>query len=129
MLLTTQNLEEADQLADRVAVFDHGRVVAEGTPAELKRAAGSGVLRLRLGDARRRDDARRLLAEHLGTAINVDGDPKLLTAAVSDPARAADAVASLARSGVAVDDFALSQPSLDEVFLALTGHANETERS
>jgi daunorubicin/doxorubicin transport system ATP-binding protein len=127
VLLTTQYLEEADQLADRVAVFDHGRVVAEGTPAALKAAAGAGVLRLRLADVGERERAKRLLVEALGTPVNVAADPKELTAAVPDPARAANAVASLTRSGISVDDFALSQPSLDEVFLALTTRPNSKE--
>jgi daunorubicin/doxorubicin transport system ATP-binding protein len=125
VLLTTQYLEEADHLADRVAVFDHGTVVAEGTPAQLKAAAGSGVLRLRLGERQEREPAERLLVDALGTPVHVGNDPKMLIAPVSEPDRAANAVALLARSGVAVTDFALDQPSLDEVFLALTGHPQQ----
>jgi ABC-2 type transport system ATP-binding protein len=129
VLLTTQYLDEADHLADRVAVIDHGRVVAEGTPSELKTAAGSGVLRVRLGDARERDRAETLLTEQLRLQAAITTDPRVLTAPVTDPAVAADAVAALARSGVAIADFALGQPSLDEVFLALTGMPQREEAS
>jgi daunorubicin/doxorubicin transport system ATP-binding protein len=129
VLLTTQYLEEADHLADRVAVFDRGRVVAEGAPSELKAAAGSGVLRLRLGAAQERDAAERLLVAALGAPVRADGDPRVLTASVAAPDRAAEALASLARSGVVVSEFALGQPSLDEVFLALTGHPQQESAS
>jgi ABC-2 type transport system ATP-binding protein len=127
VVLTTQYLEEADQLADRVAVFDHGRVVAEGTPAELKAAAGAGVLRLRLADGGDRGRAERLLAETLDSPLRPTTDPRVLTASVSGAGRAAAAVASLTASGVLVDDFALGQPSFDEVFLAITAGPNDRE--
>ncbi len=130
VLLTTQYLDEADQLADRLAVIDHGSVIAEGTPGELKAAAGSGTLRIRLADPARRADAGRVLAGVLGTPIQDGADPVLLTASIpaarsGRPAseQAAAAVAELSRAGITVGEFALGQPSLDEVFLALTGQA------
>ena len=129
VLLTTQYLDEADALADRVAVIDHGRVVAEGTPSELKAATGSGTLHVRLADPASRPAAQRLLGEFLGVAAAAGGDPALLTARIppggplsEDAPRAAAALSALSRAGVAVGEFALGQPSLDEVFLALTGH-------
>jgi ABC-2 type transport system ATP-binding protein len=124
VLLCTQYLEEADQLADRIAVIDHGRVIAEGTPVELKASVGAGALRVRLVDVGKRTLAVRVLSGLLG-GVATDPDPAVLTAACSDSDRAADAVGELARAGVGLADFALGQPSLDEVFLALTGHPAE----
>lgn len=122
VLLTTQYLEEADQLADRIAVIDHGRVIAEGTSAELKASIGTGVLHVRLVDPDQREAARLLLAERLGDPVHIEADPRALTAQLSDPSRAAAALAALPEHGIAVDRFSLGQPSLDEVFFALTGH-------
>jgi ABC-2 type transport system ATP-binding protein len=123
VLLTTQYLQEADTLADRIAVIDRGKVIAEGTSAELKASVGSGVVHIRLADPTRRDAAQQLLAERLDETVHPDGDPRALTAQVSDPGRAAAALAALTEAGIAVSDFSLGQPSLDEVFFALTGHA------
>jgi ABC-2 type transport system ATP-binding protein len=122
VLLTTQYLDEADQLADRIAVVDHGRVIAEGTPGQLKASVGSGTLHLRLGDPGQRPDAERVLSETLGVAVQRASDPAALSSRVADPDRVVHALAALSRAGVAVTDFTLGQPSLDEVFLALTGH-------
>ncbi|MEU3446429.1 ATP-binding cassette domain-containing protein [Streptomyces thermolilacinus] len=127
VLLTTQYLDEADQLASRIAVIDRGRVVAEGTKGELKASVGAGSVRLRLRDAGQRADAERVLALHLAAEVRRDADPVALTARVGDAdgdrdaaERASRALAELARRGIAVDTFSLGQPSLDEVFLALT---------
>jgi ABC-2 type transport system ATP-binding protein len=125
VLLTTQYLDEADQLADRVAIVDHGRVIAEGTPTELKASVGSGALHVRVPDPDQRPRAERVLAGALGVPVHREADPATLSARIDDPDRAAVALAELARSGIAVAEFALGQPSLDEVFLALTGHAAE----
>ena len=127
VLLTTQYLDEADQLADRIAVIDHGKVIAEGTPGQLKASVGSGALRVRLRDPETRPEAERLLSGTLGVPIHLESDPAALSARVSDPEQVAHALAELSRSGVAVTDFALGQPSLDEVFLALTGRPAEDD--
>jgi ABC-2 type transport system ATP-binding protein len=121
ILLCTQYLEEADQLADGIAVIDSGRVIAEGTPGQLKASVGTGGLRVRLLDPAQRPDAAALLERAVGP-VQLAPDPAGLSAQGSDPARAAVGVAELARSGIGIAEFALDQPSLDEVFLALTGH-------
>jgi ABC-2 type transport system ATP-binding protein len=137
VLLTTQYLDEADRLSDRIAVIDHGTIVAEGTPAQLKSSAGSGVLRVQLADARDRGRAQQVLTAVLGVPVAGEPDPASLTARIdarpskpqdlphAETADASEAVARamsrLAREGIRVASFALGQPSLDEVFLALTG--------
>ncbi|MEV4754151.1 ATP-binding cassette domain-containing protein [Micromonospora sp. NPDC049559] len=122
VLLTTQYLDEADQLADRIAVIDNGKIIAEGTPGELKASVGSGAVSVRLLDAAHREQAQRVLHEALGVPVRLESDPVALSARVSDSERVAHGLAELVRSGVPVADFSLGQPSLDEVFLALTGH-------
>jgi ABC-2 type transport system ATP-binding protein len=126
ILLCTQYLDEADQLAEGIAVIDHGRVIAEGTPAQLKASVGSGSLHVRLLDPEQRPEAERLLTAELGT-VHLEPDPTALTAPCGDADRAAEAVAELARSDVRIAGFSLGQPSLDEVFLALTGHPAEDQ--
>jgi ABC-2 type transport system ATP-binding protein len=124
ILLCTQYLEEADQLADGIAVIDQGKVIAEGTPGQLKASVGSGALRVRLLDPEQRPVAEEVLRRELG-AVNLEPDPAGLSAPCPDAGRGALAVAELARSGVRVANFSLGQPTLDEVFLALTGHPAE----
>jgi ABC-2 type transport system ATP-binding protein len=126
VLLTTQYLDEADQLADRLAIIDHGKVIAEGTRAELKASVGAGSLHVRVRSADQRDAARRVLTECLDHDVSLDSDPAALTVADVDTDHAAAALAALAAAGVPVAEFALGQPSLDEVFLALTGHPADT---
>ncbi|MFI7703080.1 ATP-binding cassette domain-containing protein [Nonomuraea sp. NPDC049480] len=126
VLLTTQYLEEADRLASRIAVIDHGKVIAEGTPGELKSSVGSGSIHVRLRDPATRPDAERLLAETLDAPVYLEADPVALTARVTsggnEAQQASRALGRLADAGIVVDDFSLGQPSLDEVFLALTDH-------
>jgi ABC-2 type transport system ATP-binding protein len=124
ILLCTQYLEEADQLADGIAVIDRGRVIAEGTPGHLKASVGTGSLHVRLADPVDRAEAARVLERVVGPVV-LEADPVVLSAAGADAPRAAIGVAELARSGVPLVHFSLEQPSLDEVFLALTGHMPE----
>ncbi|MFI5735260.1 ATP-binding cassette domain-containing protein [Kribbella sp. NPDC051587] len=125
VVLTTQYLDEADQLADRIAVIDHGKVIAEGSSGELKASVGAGSLHVRLRAPEQRTEAERVLAGVLEVPAEPSADPAALSARISDPERVARALAELSRSGIDVTEFALGQPSLDEVFLTLTGHAAE----
>ncbi|MEV0650757.1 ATP-binding cassette domain-containing protein [Phytomonospora sp. NPDC050363] len=127
VLLTTQYLDEADNLAARIAVIDHGKVIAEGTPGELKSSVGAGSVHVRLRDAAQRGEAERILSTTLALGVNLDADPVALTARVDADGggtaeQASQALSALARAGITVDEFSLGQPSLDEVFLALTDH-------
>ncbi|QFQ98733.1 ATP-binding cassette domain-containing protein [Streptomyces phaeolivaceus] len=130
VLLTTQYLDEADQLASRIAVIDQGKVIAEGTKGELKASVGAGSVHLRLRDAAQRPQAEEVLRLALDADVQREPDPVALTARVGAGSAngqgaaeaAARALAELARTGITVDNFSLGQPSLDEVFLALTGH-------
>jgi ABC-2 type transport system ATP-binding protein len=121
ILLCTQYLDEADQLAEGIAVIDHGKVIAEGTPGQLKASVGLGALHVRLLDPAQRADAERLLTRELDV-VHLEPDPAALSAPCADADRGAQAVAELSRSGIGIANFSLGQPSLDEVFLALTGH-------
>jgi ABC-2 type transport system ATP-binding protein len=127
VLLCTQYLDEADQLAARIAVIDHGRVIAEGTPGQLKASVGRAALSLRVMDPAEREAAAAVLTPVVGAPPVREGDPAALSAPVPDAGRAAAALAALDAAGIGVADFALGQPSLDEVFLAITGHRAEDE--
>jgi ABC-2 type transport system ATP-binding protein len=132
VLLTTQYLDEADQLSDEIAVMDHGKIIAQGTPGELKASAGASVIRLQLARPDQRDRARQILARLLGVPVHAEADPVTLTAqvpGVTGSEAVAWAVSELAWEGIPVTTFALGQPSLDEVFLALTGHSTQATSS
>ncbi|SDJ59936.1 ATP-binding cassette domain-containing protein [Natronorubrum texcoconense] len=120
VVLTTQYLEEADQLADRIAVIDAGQIIAEGTPGDLKASIGSGILNVRVHDPDQREEASRALSRILDVPVDLEADPTALSAHVTETDRIAHAFVELSQSGIEVTEFALGQPSLDEVFLALT---------
>ncbi len=124
LLLTTQYLEEADQLADNVVVVDRGRIIAQGSPLELKQQAGRASVVVTVADTARLADAYSLLAR-TGAEVFVDNEARRLTASsegLDDMIRVAG---WLRDSGIEVDDIGLTRPSLDDVFLALTGHRTE----
>ena len=129
VLLTTQYLDEADRLCDRIAVVDHGRIVADDTPARLKSSVGNGVLHVHLAEPHLRPSARELLADALRVPVELDPDPAALRVRLGGSrtgsggaAQVTHALAQLSSAGFEVSAFALGQPSLDEVFLALTGN-------
>lgn len=123
VLLTTQYLEEADQLADHISVVDSGRVVADGTADALKAATGGDRIDVVLRDAGRLGEGARLLAGAAGTyAVGTDVDRRLLSAPVTDRmAVLTEVVRALGAAGIEAEDIALRRPTLDEVFLHLTG--------
>jgi oleandomycin transport system ATP-binding protein len=125
VLLTTQYLEEADELADQIAVIDRGQVVASGTPDELKTMTGSQTLAVRAADRSRTGQVATAVAEITGVDPDVRTDTGLVMAAVSDPAMAAAVVRRLDDEGITAAELTLRLPSLDEVFLTLTGHLAE----
>jgi oleandomycin transport system ATP-binding protein len=127
VLLTTQYLEEADQLADRITVIDHGAVVAEGRPDELKRRTGGQTLQVRPTLVRDIDAVARILTELTGVPPGRDDATGLLTTAAEDPVLIAAVVRRLDDAGITADELALRLPSLDEVFLSLTGHHTAVE--
>lgn len=127
VLLTTQYLDEADRLADRLAVIDDGRVIAEGTSGELKAEVGASTLHVRLHDPGRRAEAETILGDLLGVEILNGADRDTLSASITDDENAAAAFSALADAGVRIAEFSLGQASLDEVFLALTGKPAENQ--
>jgi ABC-2 type transport system ATP-binding protein len=120
VLLTTQYLDEADRLSDTIALVDRGKVIAEGTPSELKALTGTGTLQVRVLHPGDRDKAEQVLRAALGVEVSGGAEPVTLSARVGDAQLAARALAALAEADLAVAEFALGQPSLDEVFMTLT---------
>ena len=121
VLMTTQYLDEADQLASRVSVMDAGRVIAEGSPAELKSRLGADRIVARVAHPDQLATAAEVLATALGRPAETDADERSVEVeAPEGTASLFAAVSALERSGIAVDDLELRRPTLDEVFLALT---------
>jgi len=126
LLLTTQYLEEADQLADHIVVVDRGRIIAEGAPLQLKQQAGNASLVVTVSHAGDLPSARELVAK-LGAEVHVDVGARQLTAAAGGIADLTRVAGWLQDARIEVDDIGLSRPSLDDVFLSLTGHRADDE--
>jgi ABC-2 type transport system ATP-binding protein len=125
VMLTTQYLDEADQLADRISVIDRGKVIAEGRTAELKASVGGGALHVRVMHVHDRAAAETVMARELMVPIGTSSDPQALIATTDDTALVTRALLALERDGIELAQFSLGQPTLDEVFLALTGRPHE----
>jgi len=128
VLLTTQYLDEADQLADRVAVIDRGRKVAEGTPDELKAAVGASTLQLMLAEPGEIPAAVEVVRRVLGSDPVLSPERGRLSVALDQADLAADVLIALRTGGISIASVSVAKPSLDEVFLALTGHETEETR-
>jgi ABC-2 type transport system ATP-binding protein len=126
VLLTTQYLDEADRLADRIAVIDRGLVIAEGAPSELKAQVGGDRLEIHLCDGRRGEEAIPVLAPIASERPFVE-DGSVSVPVAQRRGTIADAVRRLDEAGIAIDDIAVRTPTLDDVFLNLTGRATEQE--
>ncbi len=122
VLMTTQYLEEADQLAGDVVIIDHGKVIAAGSPDELKAQAGRDVVQVRPRRPEDTDTVVALLRDVAGDEPHVDRAVHVVTVGVDGAAQLAETVRRMDEANVAVDDIALRRPTLDEVFLTLTGH-------
>lgn len=127
VLLTTQYLEEADRLAQRMAVIDHGRVIAEGTSRDLKSSVGSNALHVHLANEEQRVAAASVITARVGYAPLPTSEAGELSVKVNDAAQATAVLEALAAAGVRVSSFAMAAPSLDDVFFALTGRPAEAK--
>jgi daunorubicin resistance ABC transporter ATP-binding subunit len=126
VLLTTQYLEEADQLADQIVVIDHGRILANGTPDQLKAQVGGDRLQLRLTTPTTASRAAELVADHGSSPPQVDTQTGQVTIPLSDGvAVLPEVVRQLDAAGLALSDLAVRRPTLDDVFLTLTGHPTQ----
>jgi ABC-2 type transport system ATP-binding protein len=127
VLLTTQYLDEADRLAERMAVVDHGRVIAEGTSRELKASVGANALHVRLARADQRALALQVVTRILGDGVLPGNEPAEVAVRLTAAAQAVSVLSAFAQSSIEVEEFAVGNPSLDEVFLALTGRPAEEQ--
>ncbi|MGK8511723.1 ATP-binding cassette domain-containing protein [Nocardia asiatica] len=125
VLLTTQYLDEADQLADRIAVIDRGKVIADGTADELKASVGGSALHLTLVDRDQLAEARRIIGDFLGVEAQITPEAGRLTAPLTDAGVTADLLIRLREWEIGVEEITVTKPSLDEVFLTITGHPAE----
>jgi oleandomycin transport system ATP-binding protein len=127
VLLTTQYLDEADRLADEIVVVDHGKVIAAGTTDQLKARVGQQVIEVHPAEPSQLPVAEQVLREFCGSDESVHSDGQLVSVSITDPGVLAKAVLRLEEAGVVVEDLSLRKPSLDEAFLALTGHLAEEQ--
>ncbi|SIS83507.1 ATP-binding cassette domain-containing protein [Alicyclobacillus vulcanalis] len=125
VLLTTQYLDEADQLAERIAVIDHGRVIAEGTPDDLKSSVGQSSLYLTFARPADVARARALVEAVLGVQATPSPEGQRLVAPISDMGRIPELLVAMKTAGIDISELVVQKPTLDEVFLALTGHGAE----
>lgn len=126
VLLTTQYLEEADQLADRIAVIDTGKVIAEGTPAQLKASIGAAALELKLMSREDAQAANELIQQVLGVACHISPEG-MITAPLADPGLITDILLSLRNHHIDLQEVSVKSPTLDEVFMAITGKEKQQE--
>jgi oleandomycin transport system ATP-binding protein len=127
VLLTTQYLEEADRLADEIVVIDHGKVIAAGTPQQLKTRVGGHVLQARPADPADVEKTERIVSDFAAGGESTHSDGEVVTVTIDNRAALGEVVRRLDDAGIVVDDLSLRRPSLDEVFLAVTGHLAEGE--
>ncbi|MEH7109314.1 MULTISPECIES: ATP-binding cassette domain-containing protein [Bacillaceae] len=125
VLLTTQYLQEADELADRVAVIDGGMVVAEGTVDELKASIGRSALHLRVQDQSNLHDARKMVEQVLKVQSNVTAEGGKITAPMASADQVTDLLITLREAGIHLAEVSVQKPTLDEVFLTITGNAGK----
>jgi ABC-2 type transport system ATP-binding protein len=121
VVLTTQYLEEADRLAERLAVIDHGKVIAEGTSRDLKASVGSTALHFHLAREEQLLEAKALIARVLSDGLLPTTEPLAFSIKVADVSKAAEILSALSNARIELSDFSMGAPSLDDVFFALTG--------